>query len=56
MSKKVTLKDIQKENATTKLIQDNNKTKGMGTTFWVLTGLCIASVIFIITVIIVRNL
>ncbi len=38
-----------------KLIKDTKKDKKMGATFWILTGLCVAMTIFIITVIIVRS-
>ena len=38
-----------------KYIKNTKKDKGMGTLFWVLIGACVACLIFIATVIIVRS-
>ena len=38
-----------------KLLKETKREKGMGVLFWVLLGLCIAMIAFMVTVIIVRN-
>ena len=38
-----------------KYIKNTKKDKGMGTMFWVLVGACVACLVFIATVIIVRS-
>ena len=38
-----------------KLLKETKREKGMGVLFWVLLGLCIAMIVFMVTVIIVRN-